>query len=231
MKVKDTNLVNVNQGDILLFKYRGLIPEGDVLGFFIATLEGGKGQYTHAASVRDIPDPEAEVLEVSPGIFKVTDGTTWKEPYTVETPYDGQTEQKERLRSHMGIKLEATWPKCQEWPIDWENAWMEVWRCRDLMPDNVSDIIKFQEDMIGWEYNLVEFLSFGLLNEAAAKICSQFVAEPIYSSTLLRGTANGNYAIALTPDLAGIKDQEITPNDLYDSEFLYRVHYQGLLGS
>jgi hypothetical protein len=231
MKVKDTNLINIKVGDILLFKYRGLIPEGDVLGFFIATLEGGKGQYTHAASVRDLPDPESEVIEVKPGIFKVADGSTWKEPYTVETPFDGNLETKERLRSHMGIKLEATWPKCQEWPIDWENEWMEVWRCRNLSPQNIADIIKIQEDMLGWEYNIAEFLSFGLLNQSAAKICSQFVAEPIYNTTLLRGCTNGNYAIALTPDLAGIKDQEVTPNDLYDSGFIYKIRHQGLLGA
>ena len=230
MKVKDCNLINIQVGDILLFEARGLL-NGDFLGELIADLEGGKGRYTHAASVRDLPDPESDVEEVKPGIFKVSNGATWNEPYTEETQYADSPEQKNRVRSHMGIKLEATFPKCQEWPIDWENEWMSVWRVRNLSPDNIKDIIRAQEDMIGWDYNIAEFLTFGLLNQAASKICSQFVSEPIYNTTLFRGNLAGNFPIALTPDLAGIKDPEITPNDIYDSGNVFRVKYQGLLGS
>ena len=76
MLVKETNLVNLQQGDILLFKAAGLL-NGDFLGELIADLEGGKGRYTHGATVRDLPNPNSEVSEVRPGIFKVNDETTW----------------------------------------------------------------------------------------------------------------------------------------------------------
>ena len=228
MKVKDTNLINVQVGDILLFKAKGLL-QGDFLGELIATFEGGSGRYTHAARVRDLPNPEAEVEEVQPGIFKVYKSETWIEEVKKETPFEGEFDCQKLLKSESGIKLEATWPKCREWVIDWENESMEVWRCRNLTDENIADIIKLNQDMVGWDYNIAEFLTFGLLNQAAAKICSQFVAEPVYTTTLLRGCKNGNYAIALTPDLAGIKDPEITPNDLYSSGFLYKIRYQGIL--
>lgn len=230
MLVKETNLSLIQTGDILLFKAAGLM-NGDFIGELIADLEGGRGRYTHGATVRDKPDPNAEVTEVRPGIFKVNDSNPWTESYQVETQYDNESITLQRLRSKRGIKLEATYPRCQESTIDWDNKWMEVWRCRYLTDDNIKDIIHAQEDMLGWDYNIAEFLSFGMLNQAAAKICSQFVAEPIYNTTLFRGTANGKYAIALTPDLAGIKDPELTPNDLYESGYLFRVRYQGLLGT
>jgi hypothetical protein len=228
MKVKDTYLSLVQVGDILLFKSRGLL-NGDVLGEVIADLEGGRGNYTHAAIVRDLPDPEADVAEVRPNVFKVVDGSTT----TVQTMREGEHADEvimvNRLRCPMGVKLEATWPKCQEWPIDWENEAMEVWRVRNLTPENISDVIALCNDMIGWDYNLFEFLTFGVLNQAHAKICSQFVSEPVYTTTLLRGNAIGKFSIALTPDIAGNKDQELSPNDIANSGHTYKITFQGKL--
>ena len=238
--VKDTQLSLVRPGDILLYKAEGL-QNGDFLGELIATFEGGQGRYTHAAIVRDAPDPNAACTEVRPGIFKV-DETKTIEKITRETQFQDEVQQGEVLRNTMGVKLESTFPTAREWGIDWENAWMEVWRIRDLMPENVRDILRQQQDMAGflpfdaqgnhpdaWDYNIAEFLTYGLLNQAAAKICSQFVADPVYTSTLLRGCANGNYALPMTPDLRGNRDPEKTPNDLIMSGFAWPVPFQGLL--
>jgi hypothetical protein len=238
--VKHTKLSIVRPGDILLYSAQGL-GSGDVLGEIIVMFEGGKLRYTHAASVRDVPDPEAPVVLMPNGKYKVVE-KSWKAPIQRETPFEGKMEEGEVLRNTMGVKLEATWPKCREWSIDWENDNMSVWRIRNLSPQNIIDILRMQQDMVGigridlrgnhndaWDYNLAEFLSFGFLNQAAAKICSEFVADPVYVSTLLRGCANGNYPIALTPDLRGNRDPEKTPNELALSGFAYHIDYQGLL--
>lgn len=243
--VKDTNLSQVQQGDLLLYKAQGLM-NGDFLGELIATFEGGHGRYTHAAVVRDTPDPNAPVNQVAERqgtpIFKVAE-RQWTEEQKLETPWCDEDSEpifdtRILLRNTMGVKLEATWPKCRQWSIaEWDSEWLEVWRVRYLTPQNITDMIRIQSDMAGsygkndgWDYNVAEFLTFGLLNLAAAKICSQFYAEPVYNTTLLRGNAIGDFPIALTPDLRGIKDPEITPNDLYMSKFAYRIRHQGLLG-
>ena len=238
--VKDTQLSLVRPGDILLYKAEGL-QNGDFLGELIATFEGGQGRYTHAAIVRDIPNLDSICTEVRPGIFKV-DETKIIQKITRETEFDGEAQPGEILRNTMGVKLESTFPTAREWGIDWENAWMEVWRVRNLTPANVANILKIQQDMAGfepfdangnhldaWAYNIAEFLTFGLLNEAAAKICSQFVAEPVYIETLLNGNGAGKYPIALTPDLRGIRTPEIVPNALVLSGQAYKVAFQGLL--
>lgn len=243
--VKDTNLVNVQQGDMLLYKAEGLL-NGDFLGELVATFEGGQGRYTHTASVRDVPDPDAEVNQVAERehtpIFKVAE-RQWTEEQKLETGWCDEDsneifDTRIILRNTMGVKLEATWPKCRQWSIaEWDSEWLEVWRVRNLTPVNVADMLKIQADMAGsygkndgWDYNVAKFLTFGYLNLAAAKICSQFYAEPVYTSTLIRGCKNGNYAIALTPDLRGIRDPQITPNDLAMSKLAYRIRHQGLLG-
>jgi hypothetical protein len=238
--VKDTCLSLVRRGDFILYKAEGLL-NGDFLGELIATFEGGQGRYTHVASVRDVPEPNAAVTEIQPGIFKVEE-RQWKETQSYQTGFEGEVKTGEVLRNTAGIKLEATWPKCREGVINWESPWIEVWRVRNLTSQNIDDILRIQQDMVGyeamdnngqhadaWDYNIAEFLTFGLLNQAAAKICSQFEAEPVYTSTLIRGCRNGNYPIALTPDLHGIKDPQITPNDLALSGWAYRVTFQGLL--
>jgi len=243
--VKDTKLSNVKRGDLILYRAEGLM-NGDFLGELIADLEGGPLRLTHAAMVRDVPDPNARVIQVGERngtpIFKVEECQTI-ETITRETPFDGETKYGQILRNTMGVKLEATFPKCREWSIaEWDSEFIQVYRIRNLTPQNIEDIIQLQQDMVGfesfdlkgnhpdaWEYNIAEFLTFGLLNQAAAKICSQFVADPVYTSTLLRGCSNGNYALPLTPDLRGNRDPEKTPNDLILSGFCYRIDHQGLL--
>ena len=237
--VKNTNLINIRKGDLLMFQAAGIL-NGDFLGELIATFEGGEGRYTHVASVRDIPNPEAEVVEVQPGVFQVKENQTVEE-IEVETQFEDYSKKGFLLHNDTGIKLEATFPKCREGAIDWANPWMEVWRIRDLTDQNIKDILKLQQDMVGigpvnghgehddaWDYNVAEFLTFGLLNQAAAKICSQFEADPVYVATLMRGCKNGNYAIPLTPDLKGNRDPQKTPNDIALSGSAYRIQFQGL---
>lgn len=242
--VRDTKLANIQRGDLILYEAQGL-HNGDFLGELIARLEGGDLRLTHAATVRDVPDPNAKVYQVAERdgmpIFKVEE-RAWLEQVNFETPYEEYPKMGVIKRNTMGIKLEATFPKCQEWPIaEWDSRFIKIFRVRNLTPKNIEDVIRLQQDMVGteefdakgihkdaWDYNLAEFLTFGLLNQVAAKICSQFVAEPYYTSTLLRGCANGNYPIALTPDLRGMRDNEITPNDLIMSGMAWPVKFQGL---
>ncbi len=242
--VKDTKLINIRRGDLLLYKAEGLL-NGDFLGELIATFEGGTGRYTHAAVVRDVPDPNAPVYQVTERdgapIFKVKE-RQWTEEQTLDTPWSDEnsnpiTNKRIILRNTQGVKLEATWPKCRQWVIsEWDSEFLQVFRVRYMLPQNIEDMLKFQADMAGgfeqndgWDYNVAEFLTFGLLNQAAAKICSQFFAEPVYNSTLIHGCKLGDCAIALTPDLRGIRDPQITPNDLQMSGFVWPVPFQGLL--
>lgn len=243
--VKHTKLANIRRGDMILYKAEGLL-NGDFLGELIAQLEGGPLRLTHAAMVRDVPDPDARVIQVGERdghpLFKVEE-RAWTETFPVETPFDDETKSGIIIRNTMGVKLEATFPKCREWAVsEWDSEFIQVFRIRNLTAQNIEDIIRMQQDMVGigpldehgnhadaWEYNIAEFLTFGLLNQAAAKICSQFVADPVYTSTLLRGCANGNYAIPMTPDLRGNRDPEKTPNDLIMSGFAWPVPFQGLL--
>jgi hypothetical protein len=218
---------------------------GDFLGELIADCEGGPLCLTHAAVVRDVPDPNARVYQVTTRngipIFKIEESKS-VETITRETPYEGESQYGQLLRNSMGVKLEATFPVCREWCIsEWDSEFIQIYRVRGLTELNIEDIIRMQQDMVGfesfdlkgnhpdaWAYNISEFLTFGALNQAAAKICSQFVADPIYTSTLLRGCANGNYAIPMTPDLRGNRDPEKTPNDLIMSGFAWPVPFQGL---
>jgi len=243
IQVKHTYLSHLLPGDMLFFLAAG-IDHGDYLGELIAQLEGGTQRITHVATLRDSPDPEARLDEVRLDIFKVAfrPGNEWIEEFRVETEYEDQFGRGFRKRHDAGIKLEATWPKCREASVDWENENMFVRRIKDLTAANVQDVLRLQGDMVGtgpfnkdgnhedaWDYDLAEFLTFGLLHQAAAKICSRFGAEPYYTTTLLRGTSKGNYPIALTPDLKGMRDPEITPNEIYLSENTSAVRFQGLL--
>jgi hypothetical protein len=243
--VRDTKLSNVRRGDVILYRAEGIM-NGDFLGELIADLEGGSLRLTHAAMVRDVPDPNAKVIQVGERngipIFKVEERRII-ETIMRETPFYGESKYGQILRNTMGVKLEATFPKCREWSIsEWDSEFIQIYRIRNLTPQNIEDIIRMQQDMVGfesfdtkgnhpeaWDYNIAEFLTYGLLNQAAAKICSQFIAEPVYMSTLLRGCANGNYALPMTLDLRGNRDPEITPNDLILSGFAWPVPFQGLL--
>jgi len=243
--VRDTYLSAVKPGDLILYKAQGLM-NGDFLGELIARLEGGDLRLTHAAIVRDVPHPEAEVYQAGERngepIFKVRE-REWFDNFELETQWEGEKVPGVIKRNTMGMKLEATYPVCREWPIaEWDSEHIEIFRVRNLTADNVADVLHAAQDMVGtgpfddkgnhadaWQYNIAEFLTFGFLNQAAARICSEFCAVPIYNSTLLRGCANGKYAIALTPDLRGIRDPEITPNDLILSGMAFPIKFQGLL--
>jgi len=242
LKVKDTYLSRLQKCDILMYTYRGIIPHLDILGGIIVLGSGnagrdrdgdgkpdigpGKGIYTHCAWLRDLPDPEADVEEVKPGIFRVKDHTTWIEK--VESPghYEGQIETKEYTRSKAGIRVHATFPKVLENTVDYNHEFMQVWRIRNLTAAVAEGIAKLINDMIGYEYNVSEFLTFGLVRQAHAQICSRLIGEPAYYASMLLGAE----AIELTPDISGIRgDVLITPNDIVNSGGVFRPTYQGLL--
>ena len=83
-------------------------------------------------------------------------------------------------------------------------------------------------DMIGYKYDLANFLSFGGVHLAAARICSEFISDLAYNASMLRGS---DYPLCLTPDISGNQDAQKTPNDLINSGEMFRVPFQGLLGA
>jgi hypothetical protein len=242
LQVKDTNLANVRRGDIFMWRAGDLLwPDWDVLGGLIRTFEGnqgtardprvpghGSGDYTHGAWCVHPPHPEAVVVEVSdrPGIFRIEDGATWKEDEILPGRWAEEPIcRRERLRSKMPIRLHATWPKVCEETVDLENPHMEVWRLRRATPEVIEGILKLAADMIGWQYDLAQFLTLGNLLLPGAQICSEFVKDPAYNASML---LTNEFPICLTPDLAGNADRITTPNDLINAEEMFRVSFQGL---
>ena len=242
---KQTNLINVRRGDIAMWVAGDLFfPDFDVLGNLIAAFEGNKGtdrdpnapgfssgRYTHCGWIRDAVDPEAEVEEVSdrPGVFKVKDGSTWTVPETLPGRWaEEPTIIKQRLASRMPIRVHSTWPVVKEETIDLENPHLEIWRLRRATPEIIDGIIKLANDMIGYKYDLANFLSFGGVHLAAARICSEFISDLAYNASMLRGS---DYPLCLTPDISGNQDAQKTPNDLINSGEMFRVPFQGLLGA
>lgn len=248
MIAAQTNIVNVKIGDILAFKNRGLFPEFDVLGTIITLGEGnagrdtnddgkpepgpGDGDYTHIAVVRQEADPAAEVVEVRPGVFKILDDAVQFVETLRPTGFDEEFETVRRMHCRMGVKSEATWPSVQEWPIDFENKYMEVWRIREMNDVIAKVLCAMMDDQIGYKYDLPQFISFGNIRAAHAYICSQYASENVYRASLAVNTLlNLNRRpICLTPDVAGMQDQFITPNDLINSGLMYRIRHQGLRG-
>jgi len=245
LKVKDTNYMNLRRGDILIYNAGDLLwPDWDILGGLISALEGNtgtardprapgfsKGDLTHAAWVRDLPDPEAEVEEVSdqPEVYKIKDGRTWKVDEFLPGRWSEEPVRRvERLASKMPIRVHATWPEVMEETVDLENRRMKVWRMRRATPEIIEGVMKLVNDMIGWKYDLANFLTFGNLHLPGAEICSEFISDPAYNASLL---LSKKYPICLTPDIEGNADKQKTPNDLVNSEELFRVRVHGLLGT
>lgn len=245
IKVKDTNLINLRVGDILMYRAGSLFgPDWDFLGGLIKTLEGNTGtsrnaeakgysagDYTHCAWVRTLPDPEAEVEEVSdrPGVYKVKDGATWLVPLVMPGHWVEEPQIiVEHLASKMGTRIHATYPCVREDSVDWENPHMEVWRMRRATPEIIRGIIRLADDMKGWQYDLGSFLTFGNLLLPGAKICSEFIADIAYNASILLGDA---YPICLTADIQGNGEKQTVPNEIINSEECFKVKYQGLLGS
>lgn len=238
MLVKDTNLINVQPGDILMYRAGDLLwPDWDVLGGLISLLEGNegrdrdpklkgwsKGDYTHCGWVRDVPNPLAEVEEVQSGIFKVRDGNCWKEVECLPSKWEGEVEARKILRCNMGIRIHATWPCIKQESIDWENSHMELWRMRRATPEIVDGILKLAMDKIGWQYDISDFLTFGGLHLPSAEICSEFIEEQAYYASMLR---SDKPKIELSP--RGHADAQKTPNELINSGELVKITYQGAL--
>lgn len=242
LKVKHTKFMWLRQGDILMHRAGDLLwPDWDVLGNLIASLEGNtgtgrdpkaagysKGSFTHCGWLRDLPDPEAEVEELSdrPGVYKIKDGSTWKREVQLPSRWEGLLDVKERLTSKMPVRVHATWPVVKEETIDLENKNLEIWRMRRATPEIISGIIKLANDMIDWKYDTADFLTFGNIHLPGARICSEFIEDLAYNASML---LSENYPICLTPDIAGNADKQKTPNDLINSGELIKIDFQGLL--
>lgn len=239
---KQTNLVNVQPGDVAMWVAGELFfPDFDVLGNLIAAFEGNKGtprdpnapgfstgRYTHCGWITRPVDPEAEVEECSdrPGVFKVKDGSTWNVPEILPGRWSEEpTITRQRVASRMPIRVHSTWPVVKEETIDLENPHLEIWRLRRATPEIIQGIIKLAYDMVGYRYDLANFLTFGGLHLAAARICSEFISDLAYNSSMLRGN---DYPLCLTPDVSGNQDAQKTPNDIINSGELFRVTFQGL---
>jgi hypothetical protein len=256
IRVKHTYLSRVKFGDRLVYRWKGLIPHLDFLGFIEVVGQGNtgtdrdpaapgfsKGDATHMAIVTQLPDPEAEVElirvdEFGREIFKVKDSTTFIVEEHRTSKWQDEIDTIKRKTSAAGIKFEATWPRCQQWVIDWENEFMEVWRPRRAVPEDfIAERALFDIDLgpdperTAKQYDLAEFVTFGNVRLANAKICSEAASVRLCeASTVVNALADLKRApIVLTPDLKGILDPFITPNDNINSGELYRVTFQGLL--
>lgn len=250
IKVKDTFLSNVQRGDIIMYRAGSFLwPDWDILGGIISTFEGNEGQdrdgdgkqdkghssgdYTHCAFVQETPDPEAEVVPVDNDIFKIKETTKKIVTFTKPTKWHNDTRNYDRLVSNSGVRVHATWPTVRQDTITWENPHLEVWRVKKMTPEIADGILKLADDMLAnedvpaYQYDVAEFVSFGLLRLPSAKICSQFIAEPVYYASMLCG-GPGSLPICLTPDINENRDQQITPNDIINSGEVMRIRYQGL---
>lgn len=247
-KVKDTYLSNIKKGDILMYRAGSLLwPDWDVLGGIITAFEGNDGQdrdddgkqdkgystgdYTHGAFVVETPDPEAIVADLGNDLFKIMETT--KQTIINEKPNKWYEEKSiyERLDSNSGVRTHATWPCVKQDIIDWENSSMEVWRIKRATPEIIEGILKIVDNMLAcgkipaYGYDIAEFITFGHIRLPSAKICSQFIADPIFYASLLLGKG---IPICLTPDVEQNRDMQITPNDIINSGEIMRVRYQGL---
>lgn len=249
IKVKDTNLINVKKGDVLMYRAGSFLwPDWDVLGGIITEFEGNKGQdrdgdrkqdkgyssgdYTHCTFVTEVPDPEAEVMPVGPNdYFKIKQTLKSELEIEVPTKWHDKTVKKVRLLSNTGVRTHATWPCVRQDTIDWENSNMEVWRIKRLTDEMIDGVLRLVDDMLAngdvpaYQYDISNFITFGNLHLPSAKICSQFVADPVYYASLLLGN---DVPICLTPDINLNRDQQITPNDIINSGEAMRIRYQGL---
>jgi hypothetical protein len=232
MQVKDTHLTNVQVGDVLAWHNRG-----DFLGNVISALQPSPGpnhtpgHYTdivHVAFVRRVPNPNAEVVEVRPGIFALKHEENYSLYEDKKTAWHDVVSHQPRFYSTAGVKLEATNPCVQENVIDWADPHMLVWRVRDLTPKMVQMTMLFADDMLGYQYDKANFLTFGAIRRPNARICSELVAESVYQGSL---SVTKEYGIALTPDIAGNKDTQKTPNDIGNSGFVYELKFQGARGN
>lgn len=245
LRVRDTNMMNLRQGDVILHRAGDLLwPEWDLLGGLIAGLEGNDGTsrdprakgysyggYTHCGWLRDLPDPNAEVEELPdrPGVYKIKDGSTWTGGVLLPGRWDEEKILKaNRLCSKMPIRVHCTWPCVLEETLDLENKNLEIWRMRRATLEIIDGCLKLANDMIGYQYDLADFLTFGALHLPSASKCSDFISDIAYNASMLLGN---DYPICLTPDIAGNADKSKTPNDLVNSEELIKIKFQGLLGS
>jgi hypothetical protein len=241
--VSQTKFTNLRRGDILMWVAgTTLYPEWDVLGGLITSLEGNQGtdrepsapgfssgNYTHCGWLRDLPDLNAEVEELQdrPGIFKIKDGSTWLKDEFIPGRWEEEPFRiVKRLASKMPIRVHSTWPCVLEETVDLENKHLEVWRMRRATPEIIDGVLKLANDMIGWQYDIADFVSFGNLHLPSSKICSEFISDIAYNASILLGK---DYPICLTPDISGNADKQKTPNDLINSGELIKIDFQGLL--
>ncbi len=80
-----------------------------------------------------------------------------------------------------GRLYEARWPKIHNIPIDWETLRkrnpIEVYRVKDIRPEQVSAVLRFAENRVGRRYDVPAILTFGIIQFGHATVCSQFVWE------------------------------------------------------
>ncbi|MCP4373008.1 MAG: hypothetical protein GY797_33610 [Deltaproteobacteria bacterium] len=248
-KVKDTYLSNIRRGDILMYRAGSFLwPNFDILGGVIKHFEGNKGQdrnkdgkqdkgystgdYTHCAFVETTPNHEAEVMDLGDDIFKIKESNKKVVKISRPSKWDNERLTGERLTSDAGVRIHATWPCVQQDTIDWENHCMEVWRIRNITPGTIEGVMKLADDMLAlgdvpaYQYGVANFLTFGNIRLPNGKICSHFIADPVYYASMLLGSTG--VPICLTPDIDKNRDLQITPNDIINSGEVFRIRYQGI---
>jgi hypothetical protein len=233
MKVKDTYLSAIVEGDIGMHRSKGLFA-GDILGPLIVLGEGNRGRdedldgdydegyssgdYTHCFLVSERPDPEAEVKAVS------VDKKTGRVIYKVVDP------------KKAGLKIHSTWPCVKEEPIKWEESHMQMWRVRrlskvyrsmdskmNIIPQIVINMIRWARDRKGQQYDWLNLITFGLISLPNGRHCSRFVFDAVKAVSQFTDRRDD---YILSPE--GMHDGLPTPNDLINSRKMIRLRYRGL---
>jgi hypothetical protein len=178
----------------------------------------------------DVPDTEAEVIEVKPNVFKILYSRSMDVSVKRPSIWDGEVNTVQRITSPAGIKFESTYPFARQWAIDWENPWMTVHRIRTITPDDIFVIRALDDASIGKQYDVSQFVTFGNLRLPNANICSEIGAMNPYLASIAVNALKGldRAPIVLTPDIKGMFDPFITPNDLLNSGMLYKITHQGV---
>ena len=111
------------------------------------------------------------------------------------------------VASNVLMQFEARFPKCRESKINWSHPGIELWRIRGVTLEQRNSIVACAMNMVGEWYDVWNFV-FGAFDSKHAETCATFVAKAAAAA-----------GVRLDP----IGDRFLTPNELIESPFLYRV--------
>lgn len=75
---------------------------------------------------------------------------------------------------HGGFQYEAKWPKTGRYPVDIARPY-EIWRIEGMTQIQRHEVLMWCARHVGEWYDIVELLTFGLIQHRNRSVCSQFV--------------------------------------------------------